>query len=84
MVDGQCLLKTNHPDTPDLTPEPVDTLFLGDAAAEFGAPFITVDLAQRSDGEWRVIEVGVGQVSDWPESRHASDLVIALIRSPLL
>jgi hypothetical protein len=38
--------------------------------AKLGSPFVTVDLAQRDDGQWRVVEVGDGQVSD-----RAPDLV---------
>jgi ATP-grasp domain, R2K clade family 3 len=33
-----------------------------------GLPFVTADLVKRSDGIWRVIEVGDGQVSDRPAS----------------
>ena len=34
-------------------------------------PFITVDLVRRSDGAWRVVEVGDGQVSDRPATATA-------------
>ena len=36
--------------------------------AALDLPFATVDLALRSDGAWRVIELGDGQVSDRPAS----------------
>ena len=45
---------------------------------ELGLPFVTVDLVKRSDGAWRVVELGDGQVSDWPASRDPGDLVAAL------
>jgi ATP-grasp domain-containing protein len=39
-----------------------------------------VDLALRTDGEWRVIELGDGQVSDRPAGTPAEDLIAALQR----
>jgi len=41
---------------------------------------VTVDLALRTDGEWRVIELGDGQVSDRPASTPAEELIAALHR----
>ncbi len=35
-------------------------------AKKFKCPFITIDVAQRNDGEWRVIECGDGGVSGLP------------------
>lgn len=42
-------------------------------------PFVTVDLAQRSDGTWRVIELGDGQVSDRPAATEASAFLSAIL-----
>lgn len=67
-VDGNPVMFSPHPDTPDSLPE-VDPDFLGkvmDAVNGFQCPFVTTDLAQRKDGAWRIIEVSDGQVSGIP------------------
>jgi hypothetical protein len=38
-------------------------------------PFVTVDLARREDGAWRVVELGDGQVSDRPATTAPADLI---------
>ena len=48
---------------------------LAGAVAGLGLPFVTVDLAVRSDGAWRVIGLGDGQVSDRPATTSAEALV---------
>ncbi|MEC3982168.1 ATP-grasp domain-containing protein [Amycolatopsis sp. H20-H5] len=78
-VDGQCRLIGPHPDTPDDTP-PAD-LDLGGLApviARLGLPFVTVDLALRADGGWRVVELGDGQVSDRPSTLAPAEFVAQL------
>lgn len=80
-IDGACRLVTAHPDTPDeLPPDDLDVAFLRPVVSGLGLPFVTVDLARRADGAWRVIELGDGQVSDRPASTAAGDLVEALPR----
>jgi hypothetical protein len=37
-----------------------------------------VDLALRTDGRWRVVEIGDGQVSDYPAGYPAAALIEAL------
>ena len=79
-IAGECRLVTAHPDTPDAPPP--DELDLGRVSRAvdlLDAPFVTVDLARRVDQEWRVIEVGDGQVSDRPISTAASELIGALL-----
>jgi ATP-grasp domain, R2K clade family 3 len=72
-VDGTCRLTTAHPDTPT-TPPPADldlppvTTAIAGAIAALGLRWATVDLARRSDGVWRVVELGDAQVSDRPTS----------------
>ncbi|MEU7581190.1 ATP-grasp domain-containing protein [Streptomyces sp. NPDC041068] len=64
-LDGEALLVTAHPDTPERTPAPA----LADvraAVATLGCRFVTTDLALHEDGRWRVVEVGDGQVSGLP------------------
>lgn len=77
-IGGRCALVTPHPDTPDELPEGLDLIEVEPLVAELGLPFVTVDLVKRSDGAWRVVELGDGQVSDWPASRDPGDLVAAL------
>ncbi|HEX2143387.1 MAG TPA: ATP-grasp domain-containing protein [Glycomyces sp.] len=66
-----------HPDQPDAVVEP-DLTEVRDLVAGFGRPFVTTDLAQRSDGRWRVVEVGDGQVSDFPHGVDPAPLLRAL------
>ncbi len=71
-----CRLVTAHPDTPgDLPPDTLDLTGVGAA----GLPFVTVDLALRADGRWRVVELGDGQVSDRSTSTAAEAFVQALM-----
>jgi hypothetical protein len=66
-IDGTCVACTAHPDTPDLRPPAdLDLSWLHTPVARVGAPFVTVDLARRDDGAWRIVELGDGQVSDLP------------------
>jgi hypothetical protein len=51
---------------------------VGGRVRGLGAPFVTTDLAMRSDGVWRVIEVGDGQVSDLPAAEDPARLIQAL------
>lgn len=64
-VQGEPAVVTAHPDTPDALVSP-DLTGVARAVRALGCPFVTTDLAQRSDGRWRVVEVGDGQVSDFP------------------
>lgn len=77
-VGGVLRLVTAHPDTPDELPPDVDAGFLQPVIAAVGLPFVTADLARHSDGRWRLIEIGDGQVSDRPSSTPAADLIGAL------
>jgi hypothetical protein len=80
-VDGACALVTAHPDTPGEVPEAGPGAFAR-AVRALGARFVTVDLALRADGVWRVVEAGDGQVSDRPGSTAPAELLRAL--SPAL
>lgn len=67
-IEGICRTVTAHPDTPDKAPPPdLPLAALLNAVAGLRLPFVTVDLARRGDGTWRVIELGDGQVSDRPK-----------------
>jgi hypothetical protein len=80
-VGGRCVLVTAHPDSPDEQPD-VPQRFLAalePAVASLGLPFVTADLVRRTDGSWRVVEMGDGQVSDRPRSCPPAELVHALL-----
>lgn len=61
-LDGEPILVGPHPDTPELFPQPDLSIVPAGALPRFA----TTDLARRTDGRWRVLEVGDGQVSDLP------------------
>ncbi|BFP56792.1 ATP-grasp domain-containing protein [Streptomyces griseus] len=91
-VDGEAVLTTAHPDTPNSpgtsntsgTPNlpdrvPVPELpSLREAVGRLGLRWVTTDLALREDGVWRVVEVGDGQVSGLPAGAEAGVLFAAL------
>lgn len=75
-VDGVCRLVGPHPDTPsDIPPAHIDLSAITRLVSPLGLPFVTVDLARRADGRWRVVELGDGQVSDRPATIGAEELV---------
>lgn len=79
-VDGVPFM-TPHPDTPDSFPV-VDRGFIRDVGAvvkRFGCPFVTTDLAQRTDGSWRIVEVSDGQVSGFPKGVDSEGLYRLLL-----
>jgi hypothetical protein len=77
-VDGRCVLVTPHPDTPNDLPEAPDLSALELLVGGLGLRFVAVDVVWRTDGAWRVVELGDGQVSDWPASRDPGELVDCL------
>jgi ATP-grasp domain, R2K clade family 3 len=78
-VNGECGLIGAHPDTPNELPDSdVDITSVAPVVAAMGLPFVTVDLARRGDGVWRVVELGDGQVSDRPDSLAPHRLIAAL------
>ncbi|MBO3731994.1 ATP-grasp domain-containing protein [Glycomyces sp. NEAU-S30] len=77
-VRGEPVVVGPHPDQPETVVEP-DLSGVAEAVAALGCPFVTTDLAQRADGVWRVVEVGDGQVSDFPRGVDPEPLLRALI-----
>jgi hypothetical protein len=77
-VHGRCVLIGAHPDTPEQLPSGPDLGPVSAAVARMGLPFVTVDLALRADGLWRVVELGDAQVSDRPVSLEAQTFIAAL------
>ncbi|MGO9660993.1 MAG: ATP-grasp domain-containing protein [Acidimicrobiales bacterium] len=45
------------------------------------SPFVVVDLAQTTAGQWRVVALGDGQVSDRPTALPADQLLRHLVRA---
>jgi hypothetical protein len=81
-VGGHCRLVTAHPDTAgDQPPAGLDLTGIAPLIDALGLPFVTVDLALRADGRWRVVEIGDGQVSDYPAGASAGALITALMTS---
>ncbi|MGC4890548.1 ATP-grasp domain-containing protein [Micromonospora sp. DT227] len=79
-VNGVCVLIGPHPDSPHgPAPAGIDLAPIAPMIAGLGLPFVTVDLALRADGEWRVIEVGDGQVSDRPTTVDPQMMITALL-----
>ena len=76
---GTCRLVTAHPDTPDDQPPEIDLAPFTPLVSSLALPFVTVDLARRHDGAWRVIELGDGQVSDRPASTGPSAFLSAIL-----
>jgi len=78
-IDGVCRLVTAHPDTPGQSCHAdLDLTGVRSVLADLGLPFVAVDFARRTDGVWRVVELGDGQVSDRPTSTDPADLIAAL------
>ncbi|GAB2603727.1 hypothetical protein GCM10027168_40820 [Streptomyces capparidis] len=77
-LDGAPLLVTAHPDTPGACPEP-ELAHVAPLVRALGCRFVTTDVALRSDGVWRVVEVGDGQVSGLPEGQDPRPLAAGLL-----
>lgn len=56
---------------------PADNLFV-DVAKKMKSRFFTLDVAQRADGQWMIIEPGDGQVAGLPQSANPDNLYRAL------
>jgi hypothetical protein len=85
-IDGDPVLVTVHPDADTgaagaSLPNP-ELDRVAPLVRALGCRFVTTDLALRSDGVWRVVEVGDGQVSDLPVSADQRRLLEPLLDSP--
>jgi hypothetical protein len=82
-VDGKCALVTAHPDAdPFDPPSDIGLAAIVPSVTRLQLPFVTVDLALREDGVWRVVELGDGQVSDRPRAIPAG-LFLRALSSPV-
>lgn len=79
-LDGEPVMTTSHPDTPDRRPSPALD-HVAPLVRRLGCRFVTTDVALRTDGTWRVVEVGDGQVSDLPRTADPGPLLTALARA---
>jgi hypothetical protein len=64
----------------DESDEPGSELF-ADVAQQIGSRFFTMDVAQRSDGEWMIVELGDGQVATLPTDIDLDDFYQMLARA---
>ncbi|MER5883201.1 ATP-grasp domain-containing protein [Streptomyces sp. NPDC001941] len=86
-VDGEPVLTTAHPDADATTaPDPggrplpaPDLARVAPLVRALGCPFVTTDMALRTDGAWRVVEVGDGQVSGLPADVEEARLLEHLL-----
>lgn len=62
----------------DPPPAGLDVGWLAPLVAGLDLGFVTVDLARRADGAWRVVELGDGQVSDRPATVSPEELIEAI------
>ncbi|MEV5609113.1 ATP-grasp domain-containing protein [Streptomyces sp. NPDC052225] len=86
-IDGEPSLVTVHPDVQEGT-DVAEASLPGQELARvaplvraLACRFVTTDLALRSDGVWRVVEVGDGQVSDLPAAVNQGCLVEPLLNA---
>lgn len=70
--NGDLLATTQHPDAPDAELKRIPENLIEEIADRLEAgglkSFVSIDIAEREDSEWIVIEAGDGQVSDLPEN----------------
>ncbi|RKE19145.1 ATP-grasp domain-containing protein [Streptomyces sp. TLI_171] len=85
-LDGEPVLVGPHPDCPASRVSP-ELSAVRPLVRQLGCRFVTTDLARRAggdrlssaDGEWRVVEVGDGQVSELPSGVDVEPLFRALL-----
>jgi ATP-grasp domain, R2K clade family 3 len=74
-LDGSPRLVTPHPDSAYRGVVSPELDRVEPAVRALGCRFVTTDLALRSDGAWRVVEVGDGQVSDLHPAIDPAELI---------
>jgi hypothetical protein len=70
-INGELMLLTPHPDNPEDEVVEVPTEVIENAMQALDLSCASVDFAERENGEWIVIEVGDGGVSDLAETIDA-------------
>ncbi|GAA2120555.1 ATP-grasp domain-containing protein [Kitasatospora saccharophila] len=90
-LDGEPVLVGPHPDSPAHRVEP-ELSAVRPLVRRLGCRFVTTDLARRAGagtadgagagaGQWRVVEVGDGQVSELPSGADVETLFRALLKA---
>ncbi|MFF8842117.1 ATP-grasp domain-containing protein [Streptomyces sp. NPDC015127] len=77
-LDGVPRLVTPHPDNLHRGGPAPELGHIATAVRALGCRFVTTDVALRTDGVWRVVEVGDGQVSDLHRDVDPADLAVLL------
>ena len=52
-----------------------------EVARQIQSRFFTMDIAQRSDGEWMIVELGDAQVAGLPRETEAEDVLSCVEKS---
>ncbi|MCS6836319.1 MAG: ATP-grasp domain-containing protein [Anaerolineae bacterium] len=77
-ADGQLIATLCYWDAPDAPPDLPDAEQFRAFAAAAPSPFFMMDVAQRQDGTWQVIDLEDGQVSMLPRAADARAFYVAL------
>jgi hypothetical protein len=80
-LDGQPVSSTPYweqGEYDDAVAVPLDQI--RDAVAAIDSRFFTVDVARRADGQWRIVELGDGQVAGLPERADPLTFYAAMLR----
>ena len=78
VLQGRPLLLCPYWDGGEYAGEPPELSVFEDVLSKIENPFYTADMALREDDEWRLVELGDGQVAGLPESCSAADFYLAL------
>lgn len=82
-LDGMALAVLQYWDEGDYSGEPPPLDRFGSIAARVGSRFFTMDVVRRVDGEWRIVELGDGQVAGLPQGANLAGFYGRLADSPL-
>ena len=77
-LDGKIVSADEYWEEGEYPAQPLPLAQLGAIGQGVQSRFFTLDVAQRTDGAWRVVELGDGQVAGLPERADAEKLYAAL------
>ncbi|MVN86495.1 hypothetical protein GO986_06920 [Deinococcus sp. HMF7620] len=78
VVDGQLAVQAEYWEEGEYPSQALPTGWLAEVLGAVDSRFFTIDVAQREDGAWRVVELGDGQVAGLPERLSPEALMQAL------
>jgi ATP-grasp domain, R2K clade family 3 len=84
MLDGGLLTLTQYWEEVALSFTAPPAAWLESIAARLTGRFLTLDVAQTFEGDWRLVEIGDAQVAGLPEQLNPNEFYAALNRSLLL